>query len=344
MPTPTRPKGQYRQAQRLLDLYDRLHRGEWVKPAETAATLGVDARTLYRDLAVLRDALGARLERVEAPDGKVRWRLLRKGDRWGVTEQQVLAVVVGARMTGFLSGQAFAGEVTPLLDQLRSSLSYGAQGRVRRVERRIHATGAGQKDYRDNAEAQGRLRQLLEATLLCLPVELDYHSHRRRETGAPPRKLQVHPRCLTLHRGGAYFVVDVVGGDWDGEPRILLALDRIGQVTLDRDDPFEPDGRFDPETYFASAFGIVDSPPPEEVVIRIGRAMAPYVSERTWHPTQRVEEEPDGGLRITMDVCPSHEVEEWVLGMGEHAEVVRPVALRERVRGRLVATLNRYVT
>ena len=344
MSGPKRPKGKYRQALRLVDLYDRLHRGGAFRPDEAAASLGVTPRTLYRDLERLREVLDDRLERIEESDGRVRWRLRRDSDRWGVTEAQVLAVVVGARMTGFLSGRAFASEVAPVLDQLRSSLNHRARGRVRLLERRVHATAAGQKDYRKNEGAQQRLKDLAEATLLCLPAELDYLSHRRREGGLPPRRLRVHPRCLALHRGGAYFVVDVMGGEWAGETRILLALDRIGEVVLDRTDPFEPDTDFDPEQYFAASFGIVDAPAAESVEIQISREMAPYFQERRWHSTQVVIEQADGGLRITMDVCPSHEVEEWVLGMGEHAQVVSPAWLRTKIKDRLTAALNRLVT
>ena len=111
MAKPKRPKGRYHQALRLVELYDRLCRSESIKPDETAESLGVGPRTLYRDLGVLRQALGDRLARLEAADGRVRWRLQRRSDRWGVTESQVLAVVVGARMTGFLSGKAFNSEV-----------------------------------------------------------------------------------------------------------------------------------------------------------------------------------------------------------------------------------------
>ncbi len=91
MPTPTRPKGEYTQSVRLLELYDRLHRGESLRPEETARSLGVHRRTVYRDLAVLSRVLADRLERLEEPDGRVRWRLARDPDRWGVTESQVLA-------------------------------------------------------------------------------------------------------------------------------------------------------------------------------------------------------------------------------------------------------------
>ncbi len=338
-----RPNGQYTQAKRLLALYDRLHRGERLRPDDVCGDLGVDRRTVFRDLQVLRDVLGDRLTSREGADGRVYHALVRMGRDFPVTERQVLAVAVGARMTGFLSGQSFEPEVKPILDELRQALPAGERGRVERLERRIHVTQAGQKDYRTQPHLQGHLHTMLQALLIGLPVELTYLSHRRRATDQPPRILRVHPQCVVLHRGGLYFVVDVVGGDWRGAPRVLLALDRIDAPTLDRAEPFEPDRRFDPEAWLSGAFGIFGpSPdaPAEQVVIRISPFMAPFVQERLWHHSQTMQPQPDGGLLLTMWVRPSAEIEEWVLGMAEHAQVVGPASLKARVRGRLQAALD----
>ena len=39
-----------------------------------------------------------------------------------------------------------------------------------------------------------------------------------------------------------------------------------------------------------------------------------------------------GGLRVTMTLNNLEEVEKWVLSFGEHATVIEPAELKERVR------------
>jgi proteasome accessory factor B len=59
--------------------------------------------------------------------------------------------------------------------------------------------------------------------------------------------------------------------------------------------------------------------------------MAGYIQERTWHESQRLEEEPDGSVRLTMDVALGFELKAWVKGFLPDVKIVRPAELREEV-------------
>lgn len=223
-----RPAKKYSQALRLLSIYDRLHDGERLRADEIAPDFDVSNRTIERDIAELRNVLGARIDSREEGGRGVVYYMPHDKKRRNITPWQILAVAVGTRLTGFLSGQRFVTEVKPLLDELRNSLLPGECSRLQKLERKIHVIGTGQKDYRKNPEAQERLRQLLDGLQKDRPVSIGYLSHKRRQLGDAPRQLLVHPLCLVIHRGGVYFVVDVVDGGWKKDTtRILVALDRI---------------------------------------------------------------------------------------------------------------------
>jgi len=68
------------------------------------------------------------------------------------------------------------------------------------------------------------------------------------------------------------------------------------------------------------------------------------VRETRWHSTQKIKELDDGGIELTIKVRGTLEVESWVLGWGEHAEVVRPASLRKRMKARLSKALAKYET
>jgi predicted DNA-binding transcriptional regulator YafY len=67
----------------------------------------------------------------------------------------------------------------------------------------------------------------------------------------------------------------------------------------------------------------------------------PYVREHFWHPSARFEEK-DGVTRLHLDVATGVDLENWILGMADRVVVRAPAALRERIRGRLLAALAAY--
>ncbi len=336
-----RPTGRYTQARRLVELYDRLHLGGTLHAGGLAEEFGLSRRTIERDLAVLREVLGPRLTYEER--GQPGWRLRGRVPRWSATRWQVLAVAVGVRMVGFLSGRRFRTDVGPLLDRLRSALP-GIQGhRVRTLEKKIHVVERGYKPYRDDPALQERLTVLLDGLLRDRPVDLTYLSSERRRRGDGPRTLRVHVLCLVLHRGAVYFIVDLLSAGAARGPRRLLALDRIHAADLDAAAaPLSPPGDLDPGAFFAGAFGIWTGDAEHPVEVDIAPDYAMFVRERRWHPTQTVEARPDGSIRLRMRLSDLHEVTEWILGMGEHARAVGPPALVRAVRERLARALAQY--
>jgi proteasome accessory factor B len=72
---------------------------------------------------------------------------------------------------------------------------------------------------------------------------------------------------------------------------------------------------------------------PQEVKIRFSPSQAPYIRERTWHPSQQIETERNGGLILTLKVADLWEVKRWLIGFGAEAEVLGPEDLREKIAG-----------
>ena len=71
---------------------------------------------------------------------------------------------------------------------------------------------------------------------------------------------------------------------------------------------------------------------PTKVVIDLDATVAGNMAETQWHPTQQVTPLAGGGARFTARVSGIEEILWWVLGIGSHATVVEPAALRDRVR------------
>lgn len=85
---------------------------------------------------------------------------------------------------------------------------------------------------------------------------------------------------------------------------------------------FGRDPDFCLEDWMAQAFQLERREQLMDVAVRFDACQAPYIRERRWHPTQEIEELPDGGLS---------EVKRWGLSYGSHATVLVPPGLREKV-------------
>ena len=335
-----RPASTYSQGERLLELYDRLHRHQTLRVSELASSMRVSRRTLQRDFKELRRVLGEECKQDDSNDPSIR---LVKRDRFRrITKWQVMGVSLGLQMTRFLSGRSFRTEVEPVIDALREALPAGWSDDVRELERKVYVREVGHKLYSQNKKHLAALEAMVEGLLLQLPVELGYLSSRRRMAGQSARRLRVQPLCLTIHRGAVYFVVDALQ---DAAPakRTLLTLDRMCDVAVDKTaDRFNYPADFKPVDHFRSSFGVWCGDETHAVRVRIRSTYADAVRERTWHPTQRLDELSDGSVVLHMELGNLEEVSDWVLGMGEHAQVEAPDQLVEKIQARLQQALGQY--
>jgi predicted DNA-binding transcriptional regulator YafY len=97
------------------------------------------------------------------------------------------------------------------------------------------------------------------------------------------------------------------------------------------DERFAVAQRLDLNKELEGSMGVFKGTEKHEVIIEFDAWGADDVRGRTWHASQKLKDHPTGGLTVTMTLNNLEEVERWVLSFGEHAEVVQPPELRERV-------------
>ena len=109
-----------------------------------------------------------------------------------------------------------------------------------------------------------------------------------------------------------------------------LNLQRLRDLkVLDR--KVQPPEDFDPARYEASAFGIHPGDKEATYILRFHKAVAPYIRERVWHPTQKLRDlrggGGGGGVELTFTCGESHEVTSWVASWRSWVEVLQPASL-----------------
>lgn len=173
------------------------------------------------------------------------------------------------------------------------------------------------------------------ATLARRKLSIDYHGR-----GADTmQRRSVSPQRLTLYRENWYLEA------WCHlrEGLRMFALDRIIAAEPLPDTALELDPKVLEQT-FTTSYGIFSGTPDQTATLRFTAHAASWVAAECWHPQQQDTRLPNGGLERQI---PFHRSEELVMDLlrhGPEVEVMEPDSLRQEVRTRLHAALQRYET
>ncbi|MBW2316631.1 MAG: WYL domain-containing protein, partial [Deltaproteobacteria bacterium] len=122
------------------------------------------------------------------------------------------------------------------------------------------------------------------------------------------------------------------------EKLVLFALPNITSVAP-TGESFERDPAHDVHDFAARSFGVFQDEP-VDVVWRFRPAAAAEAREFVFHPTQQLDERPDGSLVVRFQACGLWEMAWHLFTWGDAVEIVEPAALRETYRGMVEAALR----
>jgi predicted DNA-binding transcriptional regulator YafY len=287
--------------------------------ASLKAELGVGKRTVQRDIAVLENAGFPVVS--ESRNGTVFWHFME-----GFHAEAPVSLTLAEQMALYFTKGLFKPlQGTPIYESLESALQKIGSGLppqsfqfLRGLDQAISVRTLGFKDYSRSKEVIGVLTR---STFHKFTTRIRHRTARFEK--AIDR--EVDPYRLWYVNNGIY----LVGHDRrSGEIR-GFAVERISAAKA-TNRRFEIPGDFDFEKFTQSAFNVVWGEP-QEVKIRFSPDQAPFVEERTWHPSQKVEKRADGGIELTMNVANLWEVKHWLIGFGADAEVLRPTDLKKDI-------------
>lgn len=220
---------------------------------------------------------------------------------------------------------------------VRDALAY-VTGRAKRsaefkhVDRKfIFVARGGESSLPDSAE---RLDELVDAVLRNRFATIHYVDFEGREKTA-----RIQPLSLVIYDHQIY----VIAIRADGERR-LYRLSRIRSIEVSRESFEYPErATYDPKELLRDSFGIVigEPGPAARVRVRLDKKWKTYAQTHRWHPSQQVEEGPDGVIvTLTARVC--WELVAWILGFGRQAVVLEPAELVDQIRGNVVDMAIKY--
>lgn len=299
---------------------DKLIRAKKYPNARTLAErFEVSLRTAERDLALMKD-LGAHLVY-----NHVRKGYEYEGDDFALpplklTQGELLAIFVGINVLGQYKGTTYEEPLRLAFQKMLVMLPDHVSVDFGSIDRSISFDIEPLRG--DEQAVASRFEVLNRCINERRQVEMDYYTASRDERLV--RK--VGPLHLRYFSGAWYLIAYC---HFREEVRVF-ALDRIYELRpLETGFAF-PDG-FSITEFLGDAWRIERGAAPVDVAIRFDRHQARWIREKTWHPSQKLEEEPDGSLLMRFRVGGLGEVRRWVMQFGAHAVVLEPPQLREDI-------------
>lgn len=313
---------------RIMQILLSSHYGKTVK--ELAERFECSQRTIYRDLETLQLA-GFPIYN-EREDGANRWFLMdRTTQRVPIpfSYAELVALYFSRDLLKVFRDTVFYDALDSLFEKITVTLPPESIRYLDRVRKTLFASLKPSGTCTPNRDIIARLN---EAAIAGKAVEMDYYTMSRKDETR--RMMDPYQLCFL---NGSFYLIGFCHLRQDVR---TFALDRISNLVV-TEQGFSVPGDFTMEDFLKSSFGIQRGEP-QRIRIRFDTDAAGYIREKTWHESQSITDEMDGGIVLQIDVAATDEIKNWIRSWGAHAEVLAPESLRAKIRVELLAAAARY--
>lgn len=312
------------QYKRLLFIDRKIREGHYPNCSSLAEAWETSTRTILRDVEYLKYELDAPIEY-----DQVRHGFFYGDPSWFLpsvmlSEGDLLALLIGEQAMNMYRGTPIAAELQRVFSKLSELLPEKIAIGPEIIQSRLSFFNAPSRPIEPEV-----WRAVLRALMHQKVLEIEYQS----PAAATPKPHVLRPYHAVNLEGDWYLLA--YEERWQ-ELR-QFALSRIRKAVI-HDRAFEIPGDFDAEDVLEHRFGryLHANGRKKAVLARllIEPTLANYVSEKVWHPKQKITKRPGGRVELALPVADIRDIESWVLSLGEFVRVVEPAELRDAVRDR----------
>jgi predicted DNA-binding transcriptional regulator YafY len=314
---------------RTFSIIRDLDRQDGIDLYELATRYGTNVRTIRRDLEGLQ-AVGLPVVEVDEPaDGKKkRWRIAYKDKLTKLASLLEVTHYLALRvaMDGVGKKSNLFTALEDLSDKIEALLGRAERKQLRDIVEAFHSYE--KHAYKEAApDVFWPLISAIAGRRVCKVV------YRAARVDAKDKELRLVPLKIFAHDQSTYVHA------WLPKHHdvIVLNLHRLQTLQV-LDERGEVPAGYTADKLETSAFGVFVGKHEVTYKLRFSAEIAPYIRERSWHPSERLRELGDGRVELSFTCGESYEVTRWVAGWREHVEVLEPASLRAEL-----GALGRYL-
>jgi proteasome accessory factor B len=314
---------------RLLRLILRLQSGRATTAAELSAELGISRRTLFRDLKML--------ELAGIPyyhESGVGYRIARTFylPPISLTILETLALLLITKTATAQRGRPMVGEALSAVNKLTSTVPEPVRSACNDLMVNVSIAPAAGAIAENENELYSLLQRCVDERRTCRMV---YRSRLPGEQGA--LTLDIDPYLLHFHERAWY----VVGRSSVHDQVRIFKLTRVESLEpLKR--RFTRPAKFRIEDKIGDAWQMIPEGKTYDIELLFEAKVAVNVHEVKWHHSQQSELLDDGRCRMMLKVDGLGEIAWWLCGYADQVRIVKPTALRKRVRDMLKAAVAKH--
>jgi predicted DNA-binding transcriptional regulator YafY len=311
--------------ERLAAIHRQVQQNKRPNCSSLARDIGVSVKTIQRDIDFLRDRYNLPLEYDPSKHGYYYTEPVAGLPAVQMSEGEVVAMLVAQKALEQYRGTPFEHALEHAFAKITAALKD-----MITIDSAAVLSGISFKPLGTSAADLETFEVISSAQRSHHEVAFTYVKPRAKSS----ERRTVHPYHLACVQNLWY----LLAFDPTRNAYRTFALPRISSPSIGKT-PFERRKDFSTEKILGTAFGIMAGTGSHEVKIDFDAFAAPYIRERTWHRSQRIEERPRGVLRLRLTVARLEEVLNWILSWGSHVKVLGPKELKQQVfeAGRAIA-------
>jgi proteasome accessory factor B len=313
----------------MMRLHEKLKAGSFPNCRKLAGELEVSSKTIQRDIDFMRDRLGLPIEYDQLHFGFYYSEPVTSFPSIEVSEGEIVALFVAQKALDQYKGTPFEKSLKSAFGKISEGLQDKIDFRWSDMDSAISFRGLG-----TSVADLDLFETLSHAVLDSHEVVFDY-----KKLGSSHFEAR---RVQPYHLGCVENQWYLFGFDLARQQIRTFALPRMRKLRNTRI-RFHRPADFSIAEHLGGSFGVFTGRGHHRVRIRFDAFAARLVNERQWHASQKIKRLTGGGIEMTMTLGSLEEVERWVLSWGEHAKVLEPAALLQRMR-RIADTLKRSYT
>lgn len=301
----------------LLQMIDILRERPGLTIAQLSAELGRSERTVYRYLESLSDELHVP---IYCQQGEYHISERPVGSRLDLSPKEILAVRLALTAGALNKSSLFSEHTHSAWKKIESALTTDDLRAVQNSIRRHSVYTPILTESDPSTEVTDCIANAVERNRR---LSILYRSMQSGET----KTLVVDPYALVFRRHNWYIIAHSHSHSRTVQLKLARALEakETGEV-------FQVPADFSVDSFYAKSWEMWTGGDEKLVRIRFSPKAAPMIRESKRHPTQELEDTPDGGVILSARISGIVEIGFWVLSWGADAEVLEPAELRTSIK------------
>jgi len=324
-------QGNYRPAlERMLRIHELLKNKEYPNCTGIAKEFELSSRTVARDIDFMRERLRLPMEWDGQKNGYYYSRPVNKFPQLPMSQAETFALLVAHKAIAQYRGTPFQKPLEAAFRRLTGQLDQSVRFSLGSLDTVLSFRPFAPDD------ADLKVFEVLTKALMERRVLKLLYRNRGMLTA---RTREVHPYHLTCAANHWYLLA------LDPEENAIktFSVSRMEKTEL-ATERFKIVKAFDPNGYLEGSLSIYNGDPDGdyEIVVELDAWAADEIRGRKLHFKHEVTKMPRGMMSLRLRLHSLEEIELWLMSFGTHATVIRPRALRERLRKAGEALAQKY--